>query len=302
MDTSDMTLNVIYTANTALPLSRFALTLLRWSACRVRLVANGCAAEEEARLQTLALGNPRLSFFSFSPGASLTHGQVLNHLHDECDEPIFAFVDSDLFAVGPFMPAKLSAPLVCFLPPAAFWTQEEEGRQRQRHRLGCTYFALYDNQVLRDLRRRWGVGFDKGRWKELSQTQQTQLQALNYVQPRYDTGKLLNALLASEGKTVAFADTSNLRHLGGSSRSKMMRHWTWRHWLRRLLTDWRAALRRRRLRQAKSQADIYFAELLDALAQGSPLPDMPRCDPYVRNKITVMTAEIIQLHTDERLK
>lgn len=63
MDTSDMTLNVIYTANTALPLSRFALTLLRWSACRVRLVANGCAAEEEARLQTLALGNPRLSFF-----------------------------------------------------------------------------------------------------------------------------------------------------------------------------------------------------------------------------------------------
>lgn len=298
MDTSDVMLNVIYTANTALTLSRFARTLPRWSACRVRLVANGCTAEEEAHLQALAQSSPRLSFYSVSPGASLPHGQVLNHLHDRCDEPIFAFVDSDLFAVGPFMPTTLSAALLCFLPPAAFWSQEEEARQIHRHRVGCTYFALYDNATLRDLRRQWSIGFDKGRWDALPDAQRAALQALGYEKERYDTGKLLNALLAAAGGRVAFADPTNLRHLGGSSRVKMTRRLTWRSWLVRLLTDWRAALRHIKIRRAKQETGDYFADLLDALAQGHPLPDLPPGDPYVRRKVAGVTAEIVQLYAE----
>lgn len=298
MDTADVTLNVIYTADTALSLSRFALTLLRWSDCRVRLVANGCTVEEEAHLQALAQGNPRLTFLPLSEAEPLAHGQALNRLHDLCDEPVFAFVDSDIFAVGPFMPDDLAAPLTCFLPPAVFWTQTEEMRRRQQQRMGCTYFALYNNQVLRELRRRWGIDFDKVRWEGLSQTQQAQLQALDYVQPRYDTGKLLNALLAAEGGRVTFADPTNLRHLGGSSRVRMTRKLTWRTWLVRLLTGWRTALHRRHIRQAKHQTGAYFADLFDALAQGSPLPDLPPGDAYVRNKVAGMTAEIVQLHAE----
>lgn len=293
-----ITLNVIYTPETAAPLSRFALTLLHWSDCRVQLVANGCTAAEQAQLQTLAQGNPRLAFLPLAAEQPLIHGEALNRLHDLCDEPVFAFVDSDIFAVGPFMPADLSTPLTCFLPPAAFWSQEEEARQAHRHRMGCTYFALYDNATLRDLRRRWGIGFDKGRWAALLDAQRAALQALGYEKERYDTGKLLNALLAAAGGRVAFADPANLRHLGGSSQVKMMRQWAWRRWVKLLLTGWHAALRRRDLRQAKQETGAYFADLIDALAQGRPLPDLPPDDPYVRNKIAGMTAEIVQLYAE----
>lgn len=293
-----LTLNVIYTPDTVLPLSRFALTLLRWSDCLVQLVANGCTAAEQAHLQALAQGNPRLAFLSLSAAEPLAHGQALNRLHDLCDEPAFAFVDSDIFAVGPFMPDGLAAPLTCFLPPAVFWTQTEEMRRRQQQRMGCTYFALYNNQVLRELRRRWGIGFDKVRWEGLSQTQQAPLQALDYVQPRYDTGKLLNALLAAAGGRVAFANPANLRHLGGSSRVRLTRKLTWRGRIMELLTAWRTAPHRREIRQAKQQTGAYFAGLLDALAQGHPLPDLPPGDAYVRNKIAGMTAEIVQLYAE----
>lgn len=293
-----ITLNVIYTPDTVTPLSRFALTLLRWSDCRVQLVANGCTAAEQAHLQALAQGNPRLVFLPLSAGEPLAHGQALNCLHDLCDEPLFAFADSDIFAVGPFMPDDLSASLTCFLPMAAFWSQAEEARQPHRHRMGCTYFALYDNAALRDLRRQWGIGFDKGRWAALPDAQRAALQALGFQKERYDTGKLLNALLAAAGGRVAFADPTNLRHLGGSSRVKMTRRLTWRSWLVRLLTDWRAALRHIKIRRAKQETGDYFADLLDALAQGHPLPDLPPGDPYVRRKVAGVTAEIVQLYAE----
>jgi len=292
-----ITLNVIYTPDTVAPFSRFALTLLRWSDCRVQLVANGCTAAEQAQLQALAQGNPRLAFLPLAAEQPLIHGEALNRLHDLCDEPIFGFVDSDIFAVGPFMPDDLSASLTCFLPMAAFWSQKEEARQHHRHRVGCTYFALYDNQVLRQLRGRWGVGFDKVRWEGLSRTQQALLQALDYVQSRYDTGKLLNAVLVSEGKEIAFADVTNLRHLGGASRAVALqkRRFSWRRWLKRLFDKWRGL---RSNRQAKQQTNAYFADLIDALAQGHPLPDLPPGDPYVRRKIAGVTAEIVQLYAE----
>lgn len=293
-----ITLNVIYTPETVAPLSRFALTLLRWSDCRVQLVANGCTAAEQAQLQALAGGNPRLAFLPLAAEQPLIHGEALNRLHDLCDEPIFAFVDSDIFAVGPFMPDDLSAPLTCFLPMAAFWSQAEEARQPHRHRVGCTYFALYDNAALRDLRRQWGIGFDKGRWAALPDAQRAALQALDFQKERYDTGKLLNALLVAAGGRVAFADPANLRHLGGSSRARLTGKLAWRSWLVRLLTDWRAALRRKEIRQAKKKTGAYFADLIDALAQGQPLPDLPPGDPYVRNKVAGVTAEIVQLYAE----
>ena len=293
-----ITLNVIYTPETVAPLSRFALTLLRWSDCRVQLVANGCTAAEQAQLQALAGGSPRLAFLPLAAEQPLVHGEALNRLHDLCDEPIFAFVDSDIFAVGPFMPGDVSASLTCFLPMAAFWSQAEEARQPHRHRVGCTYFALYDNAALRDLRRQWGIGFGTGRWAALPDAQRAALLALDFQKERYDTGKLLNALLVAAGGRVACADPANLRHLGGSSRARLTGKLAWRSWLVRLLTDWRAALRRKEIRQAKKKTGAYFADLIDALAQGHPLPDLPPGDPYVRNKVAGVTAEIVQLYAE----
>jgi hypothetical protein len=293
-----ITLHVIYTPDTVAPFSRFALTLLRWSDCRVQLVANGCTAAEQAQLQALAQGNPRLAFLPLAAEQPLIHGEALNRLHDLCDEPIFGFVDSDIFAVGPFMPDDLSASLTCFLPMAAFWSQAEEARQPHRHRMGCTYFALYDNATLRDLRQQWGIGFDKHRWEALPDAQRAALQALDFQKERYDTGKLLNALLVAAGGRVAFADPANLRHLGGSSRARLTGKLNWRSWIVRLLTDWRAALRRKEIRQAKKKTGVYFADLIDALAQGHPLPDLPPGDPYVRRKVAGVTAEIVQLYAE----
>jgi len=290
------TLNVIYTPGTVVPFSRFAQSLLRWSDCRIRLVANGCTAAEQAHLQALAGGRPRMAFLPMPGDTPLAHGQVLNDLHERCDEPIFAFVDSDVFAVGPFMPDSLDAPLTCLLPPAAFWTEAEEARQRRRHALGCTYFALYDNESLRRVRRRYGVGFDKYRWDDLPGAWRMQLQAEGHTRPRFDTGKVLNILLASECGPAAFADPGNLRHLGGASRSTMLRAWTWRLWFRRLRADWRGALRSRRLRRAKQETNAYFAALFDALAQGGLPPDLPPGDAYVRRKVAAMTTEIVRMY------
>lgn len=163
-----ITLNVIYTPDSALLLAPFAATLLRWSDCRVRLVANGCSAEECAHLAALAAQQPRPTFLALPTATTWPHSAVLDWLHDGCEERFFAFVDSDLFAVGPFLPADLSADLTCLLPPTVYWDAADERWQPHRHRMGCTYFAIYDSAQLHAVRRRWGVGFAKQRWERLT--------------------------------------------------------------------------------------------------------------------------------------
>lgn len=295
-----LTLHIIYTAHATRPFTLFALSLLRHTPCHIFLVSNGCTPAEEDHLQQLARDHPRLSFQSLSVATPLLHGHALNRLHDHCQEPLFAFVDSDIYAVGPFMPADLSGAVTCFLPPAAFWTQREQRFQQERHRFGCTYLAIYHDELLRDIRRRWNVGFDLYKANALTDIQRSALQTIGYVRQHYDTAKVLNALFAVDGHAVTFAAAGNLRHLGGATRTSlapMNRLPPLRRLFKGLRLNWSKVPRALDKRRHRVQTSAYFATLLDALLTGQPLPDLPDATPYIRDRLQAMTTEIVALYT-----
>ena len=60
MKTAELQFNVIYTPGTVRYLTPFIASLLRWSDCRYRLVANGCSDDEVKLLSAVADLDDRL--------------------------------------------------------------------------------------------------------------------------------------------------------------------------------------------------------------------------------------------------
>lgn len=295
-----ITLNIIYMPQTAVYLSYFALTLLRWSThCQLRLIANGCSKAEIAHLTTLCTQHQRMSLMVLPN--PLAHSTVLNQLQHDNTDPIFAIIDSDIYAVGPFMPVQPMTTLTCSLPPALFWDEADEAFQQHRHRFGCTYFALYDNETLTQLRQQQGIGFEKQEWHTLTQSQQATLTAIHYQKRFYDTGKLLNALLSANGHLLTFADATHLRHLGGISRAQKQTlsysRLLYRFYKHRIWPSRRALHQRAQRKQRKLQSNRYFGQLLDAMYNEYPTPPLPRMgSPFIEEKMRAATDEIIAIY------
>ncbi len=313
-----LTFNIIYTPGSVKHLSFFVWSLLKWTPACFRLVSNGCLSSEQRYLAKLCRRESRLEFWSIPTKTSLPHGQALNYLQALTQEDHFCFMDSDIFAIGDFATEILPyqsdhAGIFGGMP---IWVKDAEqvfptgfrsmtgmfNRTADDLPLGSTFFAVYDNQQLTEIMQSSGIGFEEYRWAEIPTSVQKQINDLGLAIDLYDTGKVLNLLLLSNGGKLINLALPSLCHVGGTSfqvsydqQSKSVKRKIVEMlpsvWLKNAVASWRESRSIASYREryagapgAEFQLNVaqrlsrrnpvrqYFLRLLNGLFQGTPLP------------------------------
>ena len=321
---TEFTFNIIYTPGTVKYLSLFVMSLLKWSDCSFRLVTNGCRTEEKNYLKEFCNKYPRLEFMALHEGLILSHGQSLNYLQRMTDSNFFCFMDSDIFATGPFMEEFISQlnRYNMFFSGVSVWQTEQGrilpdnfqnvfGRYSKTDKgvcLGSSYFAIYNNRTLTEFIRSAGIDFDQCLWTAIKREYQKQLTTMGLKKEFYDTGKLLNLLLLAGGERFFFSDSPFIRHLGGVSVRKTInvlseeKSYARSHVMKD--TAIRARIRDETEEHKKVQGKIqilapYFAQVLDSLFRKHELPEIPDIkNAETETKIKNMTDEIVSLYKE----
>lgn len=325
-----LTLNIVYTPGTVSMLSFMVDSLLHWSDCSFCLVSNACLPPEERFLQKRAENHPRLIFYPLPTTKVWPHGKVLNHLHDRCMDDYFGFMDSDIFATGEFLPdmIAITSEHAAVFTGAPVWAKTADqvmpsgfqlmsgpyNRMASGIHIGSTYFAIYNNQTITDLRRKTDIGFDEASWHDVPHAWQDILADAGLDKQSYDTGKLLNAMLIAQDHTLRYVDTPNLTHLGGTSfvplAARPKRWWadlpgasTLRRWRAERAMHSRFA--RNKLDEAEIQAEAtlrlaqrnvmrqYFWTLLQTLNTGRSLPPIPTIDDQEIKQALISATEAL---------
>lgn len=234
------TFNIIYTPGIVKYLRLFILSLLKWSDCSFRLVANGCLSEEIRDLRAFCHKNSRLEFLRLPSKTMMKHGDVLNYLQSIESSKFFCFMDPDILATGEFLCEFIShlGQYVGVFSGFPIWCKGEEqilpeafpemfGRHNITHNglcIGGTFFAIYDNKVLTQLIRSTNIGFNKYRWQDIPIQYQKHLSQLGLEKEMYDTGKVLNLLLLAQQHSLIFKEVPTLKHIGGISGCFALEH------------------------------------------------------------------------------
>ena len=304
-------LNVIYTPDKVRRLSFFAWSLLRWPDIRLRLVANGCTADERQHLQELSARNSRMTYLELPTTSMWLHGQALDYMIEELQDDIFGFIDSDIFTLSaegsPALPEDCAAAFAC---PPPVW------REAPRPKLvGCTYLSLYRRNTLRALMQDTGIGFNKQMWESVPAPVQQEVETAGFRAPRYDTGELLNVLLVARGERVATVPRCHLRHVGnysavthrasssGKESARVPKVHGPRWYLDSLLHGRLRAIVRHinRTRGKKERVNMYLNRMLDAVHAGRRPPIVPWYFPQpIRGQVKAITSDIVTLHAEFR--
>jgi hypothetical protein len=331
MKTKDLVFHIIYVPRSVSYLLGFVESLLQWSDCSYRLVSNGCDAYEKQFMQEFCRNNPRLEFMVLPTTKPMAHQDALNYLQARADSEIFSFLDSDIFACGPFLTeiSSLLSTHSAVFGGAPFWLRPEDqqmspsvniacGEHNRTHTgllLGCTFLAIYDNRILKNFMAANGMGFEIRDWCELAPSQQSWCADREMNGYWFDSGKALNLGLQQQGCRIAVADTPNLLHLGGLSFIAKRRWYDARkssqffrcgiyYFARELyialilrikndpvFRSARLPFLRRRRRYGP-----YFADLLEALVLGNRLPKLPEEEEGdIRTKALFATQQIITM-------
>jgi hypothetical protein len=303
---------IIYTPGTVRTLLPFVDTLLHWSDCTYCLIANGCGEDELTLLRDRCAAEPRLNWQRLPWPYKVEHGHALNHLFAISDLPYFSFMDSDILATGDFM-----AELRPLLPDAAglfsAWPMTIKAQERLlpaassfiagRHShteaglcLGGSYFAIYVRAVLKRSLAQAPDGFNRGYWAQLPRRTQRFLCTIDQERRFYDTGRLLNLYVQSQGGKLCVHDCSVLLHLGsysiytGRARSTSSRWLTRVGAVARRVRDhlngqaYRTAILKQvaqdpiqqRVNKRRQVLTAYFADLIAATAVGEVMPAPPQ--------------------------
>lgn len=331
-----MTLNIVYTPGTVAPLAFMLRSVLHWSDCSFRLVANACLPPERRFLERLAARHSRVEFHPLPTEKVWRHGDVLNYLQSMEQGEYFGFMDSDILATGSFLPLALDRLGQCaaVFSGSPVWTRARDRvmpdqfmiasgpytRTAAGHDLGNTYFAIYDNAILTSVRQEYGVGFEEAGWEDITEPHRKTLTARRLDKRRYDTGKLLNVLMLAHGHSLASLEIPALTHIGGISfvplRSRRPRWWsglaTWtgvdrlrsRLGVHRGLT--RAGISGD---EARAEATVrldqrnvvrqYFWQLLQSLSVAQDPPPLPVLgDPELRQQVALASQAVIAAHRE----
>lgn len=326
-----LTFHIIYVPGSVDYLLPFVDSLLRWSPYTFRLVSNGCSQAEQNLMQTYSRSDSRLEYLPLPTVEPLYHTHALNYLQAICRDDAFCFMDSDIFACGPFLDKldTLHQEYAGVFAGAPFWLLKEDqmmaahvniatGEHNHTNRglpLGTTFFAVYDNRLLTDFIRNTGIGFQICDWGNLPVWLQTWCTQHSLVGYWFDTGKALNLGLQAHSQKILVVDSPNLFHLGGISFIAKRRYHDM-HKSRALLVgglyyqirELYISLRRRMkndpvfrsarlpfLRRRRRYGP-YFADLLEAEMHGKQPPAPPAEDhPLIRQQAQFATEEIPRL-------
>ncbi len=237
-----ITLNVIFTPRTPARLIPFATSLLQGSGIAVRMVDNGCRAEESELLREAAGRGDRVSYYSLAAESPVEHGLALNHLFERFPEEYFGMVDSDVIASGDFMkdvhPA-LRAGTTVFSGSPVWATDRDTVIARAntwigaRHRqfedgtsAGNSYFAIYPRAALESVWNDAPRGFGVVDSYELSRERRAAFAARGWRFVLFDTTRVLNLLLLEAGHDLTHRILPDLHHVGGFSAQHFARRRT----------------------------------------------------------------------------
>jgi hypothetical protein len=231
MQSADLQFNIIYTPGSVRYLTPFVTTLLEWSDCRYRLVANGCSPAECELLQAICALSDRLELLIMPEQRMVPHGEALNFLHARTDADYFCFMDSDILATGPFLDdfrTELEQADL-FSSGLPLWHNESDITipQHFRHMHGihaytdtgltiaCDYFVVYDNKAFVAARAATGADLAVCGWHQIAPDNQQAIQKLGQQRADYDSGKVLTLLMAARGARIRFRQSDKLQHIGG---------------------------------------------------------------------------------------
>jgi hypothetical protein len=227
-----ITFNVLFTPGSVGRLLPFALSLLQGSGVRVRMVANGCRADEVDLMRAASRVDERISHHVLPQRNPIEHGQALNHLFELFDEPYFAIADSDVIAAGDFMDGlqPISPPAAVFSAPP-IWAPDDEavapagirvlsGRYRVLNDgtpIGSTYLAIYERAAIEPLWRQAPRGFGVHFRYQLPRWMRTSFSERGWRFRMFDSCRLVNLLLLVNGYRLENRTAPELFHLGGYS-------------------------------------------------------------------------------------
>ena len=233
MNSTPLKFNIIYIAGTVNYLSLFVFSLLKWSNCSFRLVSNGCHPEEKSLLERICMTSSRLEYLELPGENGMKHGKALALLQSMEEGDYFCFLDSDIFATHDFPGElfKLMEQHVAVFSCSPIWFAAEEQILPDFHPrmpghfnkadndvcLGTTYFAIYENKTLTEFLQRTGLHFDKYNWEDIPAQYQKRLEQMDLKKQIYDTAKVLNLVMQTEGNQIIVHDTTALCHIGGIS-------------------------------------------------------------------------------------
>ena len=296
--TAELTFNIVYTPGTFPYLRLFLLSLLKWSDCSFRLVTNGCSRRERKMVESACRESIRLECFHFPKLRTAAKGKVLSALQKMERDRFFCCLDSDIFAVGPFLDeiegdlvrfaAIFSAPHFLMpenrktMPPGYPGAYGIHMNDPGGRCIGTTCFAVYDNQVLSQSIRRLGIDFSSSSWAQVPAEFKPLFTQRGLKVENYDSGKILNACMSYSGKSLIYRNLPALKHIGGFSFAR--------------------AGRRKRAPRSKPRdlrAD-YFYEMMRSLFAGEALPPIPAPDQQFQAEYQGIIDEIKSLFESNR--
>jgi len=231
MNTSELQFNIIYTPGTVRYLTPFIKTLLQWSDCRYRMVANGCTQEEIVLLREVEKLDDRLELLVMPEQRMVPHGETLDFLHERTDSEWFCFMDSDILAVGPFLEEFREdlGQAEVFSSCLPLWYNDKDitipdsfnhmhgihAYTSDGQTIACDYFVIYNNKAFVEAREATGVGLAVIGWNDLSSDNQQRIRRMGQQRQDYDSGKVLTMLMADRGARIRYRQSDRLKHIGG---------------------------------------------------------------------------------------
>lgn len=228
-----MQFNIIYTPYTVRPLNLFLISLIHNTSIHLRLISNACPPDEVDLLHGLAaLAPDRISVLVHPTSVMLPHPVLLNELQEMETGKYFAFMDSDILALGdiqPFLEDLLQenagvfsgSPVWADSPILPNDHPKAGGRfmiTEDGFCLGGTYFAIYRNAEISEIRKQTGITFNNYEWAAIPSDIQHIIRQMDLQKERYDNGKVLNILLQHTGHSCLYTEDLPIIHYGGLSR------------------------------------------------------------------------------------
>jgi hypothetical protein len=283
--------NVVWTGAVFDQLSPFVASQLAHSDARVRFIANACEPGQLEAMERFAAANPGrvVEIVEVSRDRMVRHGDALDLvLRTSDDGPLFALIDPDIVARGPFLD-RFRVLLVdhdAVTSGKELWSDRSirpadhpgvNGELFFDHDgfvFGSPHFAIYRRGPLEATVDRWGVGFSTA-GNDLSEVARARLEELGRSYWLYDTGKVVNILLQGDGHRLCHEEHPALLHIGGvshylappsSAPAARGRPPAWGEG-----PDWGA----QPAMAERHRVAAFAADVLRHLGAGEPAPDVP---------------------------
>lgn len=314
VEESDLTLNLVWTGRVFDDLQLYTESMLDRCSARFRFVANACPPDQLQAMEAFAEAHPGrvVEVLDVSSKVMVRHGDALDVVLDRRDDgEHFCFVDPDIFAMGPYLRPFCQELTSCAAvtsgrelwsdhnvrPATHIGVNGEYFFDQDGYVFGSPHVAFYRRRALDETRERWGVGLSSA-GNDISGAARHRLEAVGRSFWVYDTAKIVNILLQADGHELRHLESPDLIHIGGVS-----------HYLTSHAPDTVEGASgpskwglndpnwgKQDGMAARYLVAGYTAAVLQALAAGGPVPEVPEeADDALLDRLALVRSASIDL-------